>query len=151
MYNNKLQYSWSDYDKDIKSIEWLSFDHVIGIFRGSIGMAAHISNKHSVPMSIVGLQTRDADDKYPYWILNNTKAEMVPNQEPETNLIVDDIYETCRTMSKCIDFVKSCRTRPSNVPNILTYCLFGKDAPDGTNLVYSNKHEGHWIVFPWER
>ena len=90
MYNNKLQYSWSDYDKDIKSIEWLSFDHVIGIFRGSIGMAAHISNKHSVPMSIVGLQTRDADDKYPYWILNNTKAEMVPNQEPETILIVDD-------------------------------------------------------------
>ena len=29
MYNNKLQYSWSDYDKDIKSIEWLSFDRVI--------------------------------------------------------------------------------------------------------------------------
>ena len=90
MYNNKLQYSWSDYDKDIKSIEWLSFDHVIGIFRGSIGMAAHISNKHSIPMSIVGLQTRDADDKYPYWILNNTKAEMVPNQEPETIFLAEE-------------------------------------------------------------
>ena len=72
MYNNKHQYTWTDYEKDMKSIDWLKFDHVVGIYRGSLPMAVHISNIRNVPMSIVGFQTRDGKDKNPYWIHNAT-------------------------------------------------------------------------------
>tara|TARA_B100000902_G_scaffold316602_1_gene307975 strand:+ start:6697 stop:7170 length:474 start_codon:yes stop_codon:yes gene_type:complete len=149
---SKLFYQWSDYDKDMKSIDWLKFDHVVGIYRGSLGMAAHVSNVRNVPMSIVGFQSRDGQDKNPYWIHNATIQESIKSYaEGSKILIVDDIYDTGNTMKKVIDFVIKQRTKPSPIPTILTYCLFGKDAPDGTNLVYSNYHDGSWIVFPWER
>ena len=54
-------------------MDWINFDHVIAIFRGSLLMATHLSNIRDVPMSIVGFQTRDGSDKEPYWIHNNTK------------------------------------------------------------------------------
>jgi len=150
---SKLFYQWSDYDKDMKSIDWLKFDHVVGIYRGSLGMAAHVSNVRNVPMSIVGFQTRDGQDKKPYWILNNTKRESIHSYtEGSKILIVDDIYDTGYTMKRVIDFVKKQRTKPSPMPTVLSYCLFGTDASElGTNLVYSNYNDGSWIVFPWER
>ena len=75
MYNkdNKVYYEWKDYAKDMKSTDWLKFDHVIGIYRGSLLMASHISNMRDVSMSIVGFQTRDGEDKKPYWIHNSQK------------------------------------------------------------------------------
>ena len=150
MYNkdNKVYYEWKDYAKDMKSTDWLKFDHVIGIYRGSLLMASHISNMRDVSMSIVGFQTRDGEDKKPYWIHNSQKE--VLSEEGSRILIVDDIYDTGYTMQKFIEFVKQNRKRPSAMPSILTYCLFGKDAPEETNLVYSNVHDGDWIVFPWE-
>ena len=52
----------------------------------------------------------------------------------ENILIVDDIYDTGHTMNKVIDFVKRQRTKPSPMPNIIGYCLFGNE--DSVN-----KHE----------
>jgi hypoxanthine phosphoribosyltransferase len=150
-HKNKLYYQWKDYDKDIKGVDWLEFDHVIGIYRGSLGMATHISNIRNIPMSIVGFQTRDGEDKSPYWIHNTTQKNNQSYAEGSKILIVDDIYDTGTTMKKVIEFVKKERTKPSPMPQIMTYCLFGKDAPEGTNLVYSNLHDGSWVVFPWER
>jgi len=159
--DNKLYYDWSDYVKDMKSIDQLNFDHVIGIYRGSLLMASHISNVRDVPMSIVGFQTRDGQDKKPYWIHNAQEKDYSKDLFPEIRsgiqweegskvLIVDDIYDTGYTMQKVIEFVKEERIRPSAMPTVLTYCLFGKDVPEEINLVYSNLHEGDWIVFPWE-
>ena len=53
MYNkdNKVYYEWKDYAKDMKSTDWLKFDHVIGIYRGSLLMASHISNMRDVSMA----------------------------------------------------------------------------------------------------
>ena len=150
-HKNKLYYQWKDYDKDIKGVDWLEFDHVIGIYRGSLGMATHISNIRNIPMSIVGFQTRDGEDKSPYWIHNTTQKNNQSYAKGSKILIVDDIYDTGTTMKKVIEFVKKERTKPSPMPQIMTYCLFGKDAPEGTNLVYSNLHDGSWVVFPWER
>tara|TARA_B100000287_G_scaffold354653_1_gene344950 strand:+ start:611 stop:1051 length:441 start_codon:yes stop_codon:yes gene_type:complete len=146
MYNNKHQYTWTDYEKDMKSIDWLKFDHVVGIYRGSLPMAVHISNIRNVPMSIVGFQTRDGKDKNPYWIHNATTKTF---DEVQKILVVDDIYDTGYTMNNVIDFVKKNRTRPSAMPEVYGYCLFGKE--NAKEIVYSNPLNGHWIVFPWER
>ena len=147
--NNKVYYSWKDYNKDMRATDWIKFDHVIGIYRGSLCMATHLSNVREVPMSIVGFQTRDAEDKKPYWIHNATETMKIDEYaEGQTYLIVDDIYDTGYTMNKVIDFVKRSRTKPSPMPRVFGYCLFGKQ--NAKDIVYSQSHDGSWIVFPWE-
>jgi len=146
---DKVYYEWSDYAKDMKAVEWLKFDHVVGIYRGSLGMAAHISNVRKVPMSIVGFQTRDGKDKKPYWIYNATEpTNLGPYADGARILIVDDIYDTGHTMKNVINFVKTARSKPSAYPLVFGYCLFGKE--NAEEIIYSQEHDGSWIVFPWE-
>ncbi len=163
MIDNKTYYTWSDYAKDMRATDWIKCDHVVGIYRGSLGMASHVSNMRDVPMSIVGFQTRDGNDKQPYWMHNaTTEGSIFKNNnlndyaEGQTILVLDDIYDTGTTMNKVIDFVKKERTKPSPMPNIIGYCLFGnEDATnnhefESTNIVFTHPHDGSWIVFPWE-
>jgi|TARA_B110000263_G_C15216938_1_gene468000 hypoxanthine phosphoribosyltransferase len=148
--NDKVYYSWKDYAKDMMDTSWIKCDHVIGIYRGSLGMATHVSNARDVPMSIIGFQTRDGEDKEPYWI-HNVLPEIKIDKEymtGQTILIVDDIYDTGNTMNNVIDFVKKERTKPSPMPHVIGYCLFGK--PNIKDITYSQEHDGSWIVFPWE-
>ena len=92
MDTTKTYYEWSDYAKDMRATDWIKCDHVIGIYRGSLGMAAHVSNLRDVPMSIVGFQTRDGEDKSPYWMHNALPEVSISKQdESMTILIVDDI------------------------------------------------------------
>jgi len=155
--DNKTYYTWSEYAKDIRATDWIKCDHVIGIYRGSLGMASHVSNIRNVPMSIIGLQTRDGNDKDPIWMHNALPEVSIGEYAEGMNiLIVDDIYDTGTTMNKVIDFVKKERTKPSPMPNIIGYCLFGNEDSvnkhefESTNIVYTNEHDGSWIVFPWE-
>ena len=144
--DNKTYYTWSDYAKDMRATDWIKCDHVIGIYRGSVGMATHVSNLRDVPMSIVGFQHRSNN---PYWIHNATSELPIGDyKEGQNILIVDDIYDTGHTMNKVIDFVKRQRTKPSPMPNVVGYCLFGHE--NSENTIYTHEHDGSWIVFPWE-
>ena len=136
--DDKIYYSWEDYNKDMQDIEELEFDHVVGIYRGSLGMAAHVSNLYNVPMSIIGIQTRDGKDKEPYWI------HKLIDENTKRVLIVDDIYDTGYTMKKVINHL----SYSSWDCEAISYCLFGK--PNDKQVVYSQEHDGSWIVFPWE-
>ena len=138
--DDKTYYDWIDYAYDMKEIKNLEFDHVVGIYRGGLPMAVHISNVFKVPMSIVGFQTRDGKDNEPYMI---HKAREVPEQV----LVVDDIYDSGRTMNKVIKFLSHYSARMHN-SRIQGFCLFGKD--NDLNVSCANIHDGSWIVFPWE-
>jgi len=150
MIDGKTYYTWSDYAKDMRATDWIKCDHVVAVYRGSLGMASHVSNIKDIPMSIVGFQTRDGDDKKPYWIHNATEADKswLDDSDGKHILVVDDIYDTGRTMNKVQEFIKRERTKPSIMPRVSGYCLFGKE--NAKNIVYSNEHDGSWIVFPWE-
>ena len=150
MIDGKTYYTWSDYAKDMRATDWIKCDHVVAVYRGSLGMASHVSNMKDIPMSIVGFQTRDVDDKKPYWIHNTTEADTswLDDSDGKHILVVDDIYDTGRTMNKVQEFIKRERTKPSIMPRVSGYCLFGKE--NAKNIVYSNEHDGSWIVFPWE-
>ena len=139
--DDKIYYSWKDYNEDMYDISLLEFDHVVGIYRGSLGMATHVSNLHDVPMSIIGMQSRDSDDKEPYWIHN------LIDKDTKRVLVVDDIYDTGNTMCKVINFVMYFSDMPLG-HEVISYCLFGKANKDQT--IYSQFHDGSWIVFPWE-
>ena len=143
--DDKLYYSWYDYSTDMKKIPvstgWPEkpFNHVVGIYRGSLGMATHISNVFEVPMSIVGFQTRDGKDKEPHMIYRKGGLK-----RGTTNiLVVDDIYDSGYTMDRVMNFL----SHPS-IDQIQGFCLFGKE--NKLNVSYANKHDGTWIVFPWE-
>jgi hypoxanthine phosphoribosyltransferase len=137
----KIFYEWSDYEVDIRQVKNFEFDHVVGIYRGSLPMAVHISNVFDVPMSIIGLQTRDGDDKEPYMI---KAIDHIHQGFPGKKiLIVDDIYDTGLTMKKVIRYLT-----PYSIDRIQGFCLFGKD--NNFNVSYANEHDGSWIVFPWE-
>ena len=133
--DDKTYYTWHDYEADIHQIRDFEFDHVVGIYRGSLPMAVHISNVFDVPMSIVGFQTRDGKDTEPYMI----KAGKAPTQI----LVVDDIYDSGYTMKSVIQFLSHYST-----DRIQGFCLFGKE--NKLNVSYANEHDGSWIVFPWE-
>ena len=151
MIDEKTYYTWSDYAKDMRATDWIKCDHVVAVYRGSLGMACHISNMKDIPMSIVGFQTRDGDDKKPYWIHNATEADTswLDDSEGKHILVVDDIYDTGRTMNEVQEFIKRERTKPSMMPRVSGYCLFANYF-NAKNIVYSNEHDGSWIVFPWE-
>ena len=139
--DNKIHYDWHDYETDIRQVKQLEFNHVVGIYRGSLPMAVHISNVFDVPMSIIGLQTRDGDDKEPYMI--KAIDHIYRGFPGKKILIVDDIYDTGLTMKKVIRYLT-----PYSVDRILGFCLFGKK--NNFNISYANEHDGSWIVFPWE-
>ena len=107
--DGKTYYTWSDYAKDMRATDWIKCDHVVAVYRGSLGMASHVSNIKDIPMSIVGFQTRDGDDKKPYWIHNATEADKswLDDSDGKHILVVDDIYDTGRTMNKVQEFIKS--------------------------------------------
>ena len=137
--DDKIYYSWEDYNKDMHDAASLDFDHVVGIYRGSLGMAAHVSNLYNVPMSIIGIQTRDGNDKAPQWIHN------LIDEDTKRILIVDYIYDTGYTMKKVINH---CLLYSCWDCEVISYCLFGKTNDE--QVVYSQEHDGSWIVFPWE-
>ena len=121
--DDKTYYDWIDYAHDIKEVKDLEFDHVVGIYRGGLPMAVHISNVFEVPMSIVGFQTRDGEDEEPYMI---HKSEDVPTQL----LVVDDIYDSGYTMKKVIESLSHYRWISSIYPtaaySIQGFCLSEK-------------------------
>ena len=134
--DDKTYYDWIDYEHDMREVKNLEFDHVVGIYRGSLPMAVHISNVFEVPMSIVGFQTRDGKDEQPYIIHKSGEA-------PQQVLVVDDIYDSGYTMKSVIQFLSH-----YSADRIQGFCLFGKE--NKLNVSYANEHDGSWIVFPWE-
>ena len=139
---HELKYTWEEYDSNIKYshviYEAHEFDHVVGIYRGGLIMATHLSNVFEIPMSIVGYQTRNGIDKIPYWILNKM------TEQTKKVLVVDDIYDSGYTMNRVINLVKG-----TEIVYVLGFALFGKENND--NVFFSQLHSDSWVVFPWER
>lgn len=57
----------------------------------------------------------------------------------DMNVIVDDIYDSGRTLRPYLEFGWSCAT-----------LLAKEGAGDWNNLVWGQTHEGGWVTFPWE-
>lgn len=154
--DGKVYYEWSDYNEDIDAIlrtinincaedpsdfskGYRKDTNIVGVYRGSLGLAGHISNVLDLDMSVVQYQTRDGADEYPSLVINKIKDE-------QPIVLIDDICDSGKTMSDLSMFLK--KEYPNNY--LLRICIFG-NKETGSISLYVREHDGSWIVFPWER
>jgi hypoxanthine phosphoribosyltransferase len=148
---NKYNYYYDEYYKDVSDIVDRCKDipnpHIVGVYRGSLPLAVHLSNVLECPMSIIKFQSRDGEDKKAEWLLNLTEDESIRPEKckffPKL-IVVDDVYDTGTTF-------RAIKELPEfhNNPDYSLIALFGNKNEDGVNYLHEQLYR--WIVYPWER
>ena len=148
----KYNYYYDQYVNDIKNIaerhRKVPNLHIVGIYRGSLPIATHLSNILECPMSIIKFQHMDGNDKKAEWLLNLTHdKEIRPEKSKQffpTLLVVDDVYDTGKTF-------RAIKELPEFKQNPDYHCiaLFGNENNDGVTYIHEQLYR--WIVYPWER
>lgn len=139
----KYYHTHEEYHHDMKRIiediqETVKNPYIVGIFRGSLGMASHISNVLNCGMGIINYQTRDGEMSEPEWLLNNSTDE-------HTLVVVDDIYDTGKTLYEISKIVPE---------STKYYTLFNnveaEKLPQSIHIEAMRESHGEWISFFWE-
>jgi len=137
----KYNYTYDQYWDDIKLLkakfEKLKSPNIVGIYRGSLSIAAHLSNLLNCGMSIVKFQSRDGEDKSASFILDSSTSD-------SDIVVVDDIYDSGKTIQAVQSLYFS---HPHN--SIQYFTLYGK--PNSVGVEFFHFNNDQWIVFPWER
>jgi len=141
--SDKFYYKADKYLEDLETIKNYvkinGITNVVGIYRGSLPLAVAISNKCEIPMSMIDFQTKDGDSKEPS-ILKQTF------NKNDKILVVDDIYDTGKTLNIIDEFLKE---KGYNNINYLTLFKADKTEPK-IPLEYLNI-SNKWVVFEvWE-
>ncbi len=146
----KYNYYYDEYYKDIADIHDRYVNvvnpHIVGVYRGSLPMATHLSNVLECPMSIVKFQSYDGNDKKAEWLLNLTEDKTI-RDKPQffpTLIVVDDVYDTGKTFRAIKELPEF-----QNNPNYSLISLFGNANDDGVHYIHEQLYR--WIVYPWER
>ena len=107
--------SWKDFDSCINSITSACKDKqyagVYGFPRGGLCLAVALSHSLNIPY------------------LNELKPGC---------LVVDDVYETGKTLNKVLD-----------LPDTTSFVWYSKVKPKWWNAIEVSNHD-EWLVFPWE-
>jgi len=109
---------------------------LVSIYRGSLVMGVHLSNLHNIPLSIIKYQSYDGSDDVVTEIYSEIK-------NGDWIVILDDIYDTGKTMNKCIDFIHE--KFPNSICTQIT--MFGKKS---SCIYFKEVPIGKWVRFPWE-
>ena len=145
-YNYYYDEYYDDVSKLVDRYANIVNPHIVGIYRGSLPIATHLSNVLECPMSIIKFQSRDGQDKKAEWLLNLTEDKTIrdkPQFFPYL-IIIDDVYDTGKTFRA----IKKLPEFQSN-PNYSLIALFGHANDDGVHYLHEQLYR--WIVYPWER
>ena len=108
-------FTWGDFDKSVEQIankcKLKDFSGIYGVPRGGLCLAVALSHK--------------------------LKIDLI-SKPIKNSLIVDDVYETGRTLMTFKD-----------IEGAVFFVLFSKIKPTWWNTVFISK-KSQWIVFPWE-
>tara|TARA_B100000029_G_scaffold506018_1_gene587947 strand:- start:159 stop:617 length:459 start_codon:yes stop_codon:yes gene_type:complete len=144
----KYNYYYDEYYKDVGDIvsryKNISNIHIVGVYRGSLPIATHLSNVLECPMSIIKFQSRDGEDEKAEWLLNMTNDKKLHPKFFPKLIVIDDVYDTGKTfraIKKLPEFIKN--------PDYSLIALFGNKNDDGVNYLHEQLYR--WIVYPWER
>jgi len=109
------------------------FQNIVGIYRGGLIPAIIASSYTQLPLSIVGFQTRNGNDKNPYWI-HDIRVE-------GRTLILDDMYDSGLTLDTVLDFI----------PNSLGFTLTATESNEiNDKVTFARYHlQKTGFYFPW--
>ena len=114
-------------------------DMVIGIQRGGLIPAVHLSHYYDIPLQTMTVSFRDQSNVVGFDVL----AKVDPNIK---TLIIDDINDSGKTFN----YIKE---RNKNNKNII-YCSLVDNLNSDFQVNYFgieiDKKEEQWVVFPWE-
>ena len=110
----KYNYYYDEYYKDVGDIvsryKNISNIHIVGVYRGSLPIATHLSNVLECPMSIIKFQSRDGEDEKAEWLLNMTNDKKLHPKFFPKLIVIDDVYDTGKTfraIKKLPEFIKN--------------------------------------------
>tara|TARA_Y100001938_G_C8045050_1_gene408358 strand:+ start:812 stop:1267 length:456 start_codon:yes stop_codon:yes gene_type:complete len=145
---NKYNYYYDEYYKDITDIasryKNISNIHIVGVYRGSLPIATHLSNVLECPMSIIKFQSRDGEDQKAEWMLNLTNDKSLHPKFFPKLIVIDDVYDTGKTFRAIKELPEF-----KNNPDYSLIALFGNKNDDGVYYIHEQLYR--WIVYPWER
>ena len=146
----KYNYYYDEYYDDIAKLADnyanVVNPHIVGVYRGSLPIATHLSNVLECPMSIIKFQSRDGKDTKAEWLLNLTEDKSIRDKPyffPYI-IVVDDVYDTGTTFRA----IKRLPEFQSN-PDYSLIALFGNANDDDVSYIHEQLYR--WIVYPWER
>jgi len=131
---HKEYYTWRQYKQDMEFLSgWIlrqyrEVEHVVGLARGGLVPAVHLSHKLNVPLIVKQFQTRDG---------NNKDNVVIPPR----SLIVDDINDSGKTLSEVVKYCEG---------DYRTCTIYYKDSSIFDVDFYCRNAYNNWIVFPWE-
>ena len=143
-FKNKIYLDYSDVLSMCHNLEDIASklkpDLIVGIVRGGLLPALHLSHALERPMETVTWQTRDK--KYQQF---NERVD-IQIRNDDVVLFVDDINDTGRTFK---DLAKAYNTNTK--PNVHFISLVEKTASDFHGTAALTLYDSRWIVFPWEK
>lgn len=143
-FSSKIYLSYSDVVSMCNHLEDLASeikpDMIVGIVRGGVVPALHLSHGLEVPMETVTWQTRDSNRQE---INENVIKAIEDNRKV---LFVDDINDTGKTFK---DITKAYKT--SLKPTVHFMSLVEKTESDFFGQAALTLDDKRWIVFPWEK
>ena len=143
-FKNKIYLDYSDVLSMCHNLEDIASklkpDLIVGIVRGGLLPALHLSHALERPMETVTWQTRDKN----YQQFNERVDIQIRNDD--VVLFVDDINDTGRTFK---DLTKAYNTNSRK--NVHFISLVEKTASDFHGTAALTLDDSRWIVFPWEK
>ena len=143
-FKNKIYLDYSDVLSMCHNLEDKAFklkpDLIVGVVRGGLVPALHLSHALERPMETVTWQTRDKN----YQQFNERVDIQIRNND--VVIFVDDINDTGRTFK---DLTKAYNT--NSRPNVHFLSLVEKTASDFHGTASLTLDDKRWIVFPWEK
>jgi len=124
-------------------------DVIVGISRGGVFPAIHLSHKFNKPLEVLKWSTRDFEERdHLKWV-----DMVVSSTEGRKFLIVEDIVDSGKTMREMFSTIAEYSQH--DLKNIKTVSLwFNTSQTEFVNDYYchpiSRNDDKRWIVFPWE-
>lgn len=155
--DDNIKISWTEYDElitqislDLKSNYNLDNTLILGMNRGGLPIAVHLSHLLELPMSIINYRRIDGINEVKPELFHGHKQEL---SEFKNFILIDDIHDSGHSMNECSKFLElynvnlitvtlSCNTHYEGRPKL--------EYPNITGLLISNEKESKWVVFPWE-
>lgn len=154
---NKIFYTYDHLIQGINSIsrqmtldDWRP-DYVVGVLRGGVIPAVHLSHWWNVKMFALPWTTRDnmTDES------KDISSAVALLSKSKNVLLVDDICDTAKTFKEIVDSIKVSNDLDYNSKHFRTAALhynIGQDLfePDYYHVEINKEDDPSWIVYPWE-